>query len=71
MNFESHFVPHLAQRLDVARRLVAEMKVVSLVNFASVQPSLQDFVRELVGRHQRQVTREGENERRVNAGRRQ
>src|SRR3954452_21686831 len=69
LHFESHFTSELFKHFDIAGGLVSEMKVVTFVHFARMQLLLQDVVRELMGRHQREIAGEGKQQNRVESGR--
>ncbi len=69
MDLKSHFQAELAQQFDVSRRFAPEVEVVAFVNFAGVQAPFQNFMGELVRRHQRKIAREGKQHHRVDPGR--
>src|ERR1700686_2259763 len=48
---KSHLSAQLAQQMNIARRLVPKVEVVTLMNFADMQPVLQNLMRKLMRGH--------------------
>ena len=67
LHVKPHFTAELRQHLHGTCGLVAEAEVKAFVDFASPQLCLKNFHRELLGRHQRKVSAEGEQQHSIKA----
>src|SRR5271157_1974255 len=65
---EAHLLAERTQRVHVPLRLVAEMEVVTFVHLAGMEPFNQHLLAEIVCRHQREVTRERQQQHGIYAG---
>src|ERR1035441_9094561 len=68
MNLKSHFAAKIPQQVNISCRLVPEVEVVAFMNFAGMQPLLQNSMSKLVRRHEREIAREGKEQDRIDTG---
>src|SRR5690242_21938794 len=59
---EIHLATKLFQSIHCARSLMSEMEIKALMCFENTKTLVQDVVRKLVGRHQREVACERQHE---------
>ena len=67
-NLEPKLTPEFAQQTDIARSLVPESEIVTFMQLNCVQAVTQDLLNEITRAEQRQVSRERQQQHRVNSG---